>query len=89
MSSRQKYCNTNLVLLSLGVSEVAKKPSPIGDDPNLCMALNLTNKFVLYSYIYVHIYVYTYTYIYTYIHIHIYVYIYIIDSILDYIDPVH
>ena len=33
MSSRQKYCNTNLVLLSLGVSEVAKKPSPIGDDP--------------------------------------------------------
>jgi hypothetical protein len=66
VSNRQNYC-TDLVLLSLGLSEVAqnltvitdrarpytdtpfvippgilKSSQPIGDDPNLCMALDLT-----------------------------------------------
>ena len=69
MSNRQNYFNTNLVLLRLGLSEVAqnlhnrytditfvippgilKSSQPIGDDPYLCMALNLTYNFVRYSY---------------------------------------
>ena len=73
MSNQQNYCNilqyANLVLLRLGLSEVAqnldkrrgrpytdtpcvgvlKSPQPIGDDPNLCMTLNLIHEFVRYS----------------------------------------
>ena len=85
----------NLVLLCLGLSEVAqnlhnrqgpalyryhpippfvippgrlKSSEPIGDDPNLCMALHLAHSFVRYSCIYIYIYT---SYIYLYIVIRI------------------
>ena len=60
---------------------VLKSSQPIGDDPNLCIALILTNSFVRYSYktyiyniciiyvLYIHIYIYTYS-IYTYNYMH-------------------
>ena len=46
---------------------ILKSSRPIGDDPNGCMASNLTYNFVRYSciYIYTHIYTYKYIYIYT------------------------
>ena len=49
MSNRQNYCNIFL-----------KSSQPIGDDPNLCMALNLTCKYVFVRYSY-NITFYTYT----------------------------
>ena len=87
----------NLVLLCLGLSEVAqnlhnrqgpalyryhpipafvippgrlKSSEPIGDDPNLCMALHLAHSFVRYSCIYIYIHI-----------IHIYIYLYIVIRI--------
>ena len=57
MNNRENYCNidvyiyTNLVLLCLGLSEVAQNlHNRQGDDPNLCTALDLTYNFVGYSY---------------------------------------
>ena len=46
-----------------------KSSQPIGDDPNLWMALNLTYDFVRFSYvyIYIHVYIYDYDYIRAYI----------------------
>ena len=49
---------------------------PIGDDPNLCMALDLTYNFVHYSHVCTNTYVYVILCIYIYMHIH-YVYVYI------------
>ena len=63
---------------------ILKSSQPIGDDPNLCMALNLTYNFVRYSCMYVYIYIYMYNIIYIVI-IYIYIYLYIVIYIHTYI----
>ena len=60
MSTGQNYCNTILRLHRTFKTNrgrpctdtpfvILKSWQPIGDDPNLCMALNLTNNLVRYS----------------------------------------
>ena len=46
------YTDTPVLILP----GILKSSQPIGDDPNLCMALSLTYNFVRYSYNYIHIY---------------------------------
>ena len=41
---------------------ILKSSQPIGDDPNLCMAFNLTYKFVRYSYVYICFLLWTYAF---------------------------